>query len=198
MENASDKPEGRRAQKRRETHQRIVDTGLSLFLRHGYEATTIDMIAKAAGISRRSFFSYFGSKEDVLLARVGSGFPEALRLAMAEQSSQMTPLETARQCFIKLASRYETDESAAVDRLLQSTVALRARKNALFLEIEQTLADGMHALWPEQECRTELRLAAMAAVGALRLALEDRRNDDDGQPLEYYLDRNFALLAELS
>ncbi len=198
MTRTSEKPSGRREQKRRETHRRIVEAGLALFLRHGYETTTLDMIAEAAGISRRSFFSYFGSKEDVLLARVGSGFPEALQEAMAGQSPELTPLETARQCFTMLASRYETEESVAVDRLLRSTEALRARKNALFLDIERKLADSMYALWPEQERRPKLRLAAMAAVGALRLALEDRRTADDERPLTYYLDRNFALIADLS
>lgn len=198
MTDTPEKASGRREQKRLETHRRIVDAGVALFLEHGYETTTLDMIARAAGISRRSFFSYFGSKEDVLLARVGNGFPEALRWVMGEQSPEATPLETARQSFIMLASRYETEDAVAVDRLLRSTEALRARKNALFLDIERTLAESMYALWPEPERRPGLRLAAMAAVGALRLALEDRRTADDERPLAYYLDRNFALLGDLS
>lgn len=198
MTNRTEKPDGQRAQKRQDIHRRIVDSGLTLFLRNGYEDTTIDRIAEAAGISRRSFFSYFGSKEDVLLARVGSGFPEALKLAMTEQTSGMTPLETARRCFVKLAPRYETEESAAVDRLLRSTPALRARKNALFVEIEQTLAEAMHKLWPDEGRHSELRVAAMAAAGALRLALDDRRMEDDRHPLEHYLNHHFALLTKLS
>lgn len=196
MTDTLEKPEGRRARKRQETHRRIVEAGLTLFLEHGYETTTLDMIAEAAGISRRSFFSYFRSKEDVLLARVGSGFPKALQEAMAEKSPEMAPLAAARDCFIELASRYETSESAAVDRLLRSTEALRARKNALFVDIERSLADSMHALWPDPENRMRLRLTAMQAVGALRLALDERRGDEDERPLKYYLDSNFALLAD--
>lgn len=198
MTSTTEKLEGRRARKRQETYERIVETGLPLFLKNGYEATTLDMIAEAAGISRRTFFLYFKSKEDVLLARVGSGFPQALEAAMAEQSPEMTPLAAARACFMELASRYETRESANVDRLLRSTQSLRARKNALFMDIEQCLAESMYELWPDPERRAKLRLTAMLAVGALRLALDDRRADDNERPLVHYLDRNFSLLAELS
>ncbi|MBW4331752.1 TetR/AcrR family transcriptional regulator [Stakelama sp. CBK3Z-3] len=81
MAHASEK-ESLREGKRRETRRRIIETGLKLFVENGYEATTFDMIARAAGISRRTFFSYFKSKDDVLLARERSGFPQALHTAM--------------------------------------------------------------------------------------------------------------------
>ena len=41
---------------------------MALFLERGFEATTIDDIATAADMSRRSFFHYFASKEDVVAA----------------------------------------------------------------------------------------------------------------------------------
>jgi mycofactocin system transcriptional regulator len=39
--------------------------GLELFIRNGFEATTVDDIAEAAGIGRRTFFRYFASKNDL-------------------------------------------------------------------------------------------------------------------------------------
>ncbi|GAB2485496.1 hypothetical protein GCM10027063_29230 [Promicromonospora xylanilytica] len=56
-----------RQRTRRAVHAEITDTALRLFAEQGFDATTVDQIAKAAGISRRSFFHYFGSKEDVVL-----------------------------------------------------------------------------------------------------------------------------------
>lgn len=56
-----------RERTRRAVHAEITDTALRLFAEQGFDATTVDQIAKAAGISRRSFFHYFGSKEDVVL-----------------------------------------------------------------------------------------------------------------------------------
>jgi len=39
--------------------------GLELFIRNGFDATTVDEIADAAGIGRRTFFRYFPSKNDL-------------------------------------------------------------------------------------------------------------------------------------
>jgi AcrR family transcriptional regulator len=50
------------------TIARILDATREVFLTHGYAGTTIDEIAKAAGISRGSFYTYFPTKRDVLLA----------------------------------------------------------------------------------------------------------------------------------
>ncbi len=60
--------QGVRERKRRETLQRITDAGIRLFVEKGYEATTLDEIAAAAGISRRTFFYYFKSKDEILLS----------------------------------------------------------------------------------------------------------------------------------
>lgn len=46
----------------------ILDAARQIFLTRGYDGTTIDEIARAAGISRASFYTYFPSKRDVLLA----------------------------------------------------------------------------------------------------------------------------------
>src|ERR1700688_1581108 len=180
---------GLRKQKRRETHQRIAQTGLKLFIANGYEDTTLEAIAEAAGISRRTFFYYFKSKEEVLLAWEGSGFVEALRPAMLEESPHQAPLDAVRHCLLKLISRYETKESIIVDRLLRSTEALRARKQAIFIEMEEALFAAMRELWPQPQRRTTLRMVAMVSIGAMRLAVEDWRYAGGKRSLADYLTR---------
>ncbi len=194
MDSVSGKPEGLRERKRRQTRERIAETGLKLFLEKGYDATTLDAIAAAAGISRRTFFYYFKSKEDVLLAWQDGGFSQALRVAMLEESADHDPLDAARDCLLALASRYESEESITADRLLRSTEALRIRKEAAFIELERTLVQAMSDVWTSSGQQAALRMAAMMAMGTLRLALEDWRQDDAKHTLAHYLRHSFSLL----
>src|SRR5215213_5444947 len=50
------------------TKKRILDEAKRLMLEKGYDATTISDITEASGIRRASFYTYFTSKEDVLIA----------------------------------------------------------------------------------------------------------------------------------
>jgi AcrR family transcriptional regulator len=196
MKGASERPQGLRERKRRETSERIIEKGLKLFVKNGFEATTLDAIAETAGISRRTFFYYFKSKEDILLAAHDSGFREALRPTMLDEPPDQAPLDAAQKCLIKLASRYETKESVVFDRLMESTEALRARKEAVFVETEQILFEAMCELWPSPGRRDGLRLVAMVAMGTLRLALDKWKQNDAAHPLAYYLRQAFTLLAK--
>jgi AcrR family transcriptional regulator len=136
MTSVPPKKESRREQKRQETLKRISEKGLKLFIANGYEGATLEAIAAAAGISRRTFFYYFKSKDEVLLASQGGGFIEALRPSLLDESPDQAPFVAVRNCLSKLVSRYETKESIILDQLLQSTEALRARKQAIFVQME--------------------------------------------------------------
>lgn len=56
-----------RARRHRETHRDLRDTGLELFAEHGFDAVTMEQIAAAAGVSRRTLYRHFPSKDRILL-----------------------------------------------------------------------------------------------------------------------------------
>jgi AcrR family transcriptional regulator len=197
MDKLEKTPISLRERKRAATLERIAETGLKLFVENGYEATTLDAIAAASGISRRTFFYYLKSKEDVLLAHESGDIPRVLRPTLLEQSLEQSPIEAARKTFLILASRYMSRESVLADRILRSTEALRLRKEALLVQMEEVLAEAMYELWPDETRRPALRLAAMMAIGALRFAKENWRQENAAHPLTHYIDEAFDLLDRL-
>jgi AcrR family transcriptional regulator len=196
MDNLPEKTEGARERKRRETLQRIAEIGLRLFAENGYEATTLEGIAAAAGISARTFFYYFKTKDEVLKFWQGSGILETLRPTLLAESTHQTPLDAVQNCLLKLISCYETEKSVIVDRIFNSSETLRSRKQAIYFAMELTIFEALCELWPQAERRASLRMVAMVSVGALRLAMEARRQQeqDGDRSLAAHLRNSFSTL----
>lgn len=186
--------EGLREQKRWETRQRIAETGLRLFLANGYESTTIDTIAAKAGISRRTFFAYFKSKEDLLFIWQSGGW-SAVREDLLTVSPDEHPLDATRDVFLRQLAHYTNDEMRSIDRLLRSSKSLRARKQAFYEEQEQALFATFCEVWRHAQRRPALRLVAMACVGVVRLSLEAwSQQDTANRTLADVLQEAFANL----
>jgi AcrR family transcriptional regulator len=186
-------PEGLRERKRRQTLQRITEVGLKLFLEKGYDATTLDEIAAAAGISRRTFFYYFKSKEDILLTW-RSGGADTLRNAVLENASAGAPIDTVRAALLKLSIQLQSSKAIKIARLVRENEALRATRQANFMILEQTLYEALCELWPGKQRRDGLRLVAMASIGALRLSIETWSQEDGKRPLAKYIADAFEKL----
>ncbi|MEV8546480.1 TetR family transcriptional regulator [Streptomyces sp. NPDC051572] len=186
-------PEGLRERKRRETRQRIAEVGMRLFLDNGFDATTLDMIAAAADISRRTFFAYFDSKDAVLETWEG-GLEDAICSAIAEEPQLATPLAVMRQALARLTSLYETEEALAIDRLMRSTETLRVRKQTNYERQERVLFGALVQRWPAPERQPALRLVAMVGVGTLRLAMETWSREEHRGLLAKHLDEAFETV----
>jgi len=65
------------------TRDYLIQTAKALFLERGYGGTTIDHIAEAAGVSRASFYTYFPSKRETLLAAGTEGLELSMRTIAA-------------------------------------------------------------------------------------------------------------------
>lgn len=193
MHDAAIKAEGLRERKRRQTLQRISQVSLDLFVAKGYEATTLDEIAMAAGISRRTFFYYFDSKEDILLAYVG-GFAEELRAFVIENAAVGEPLDIVREAILKLVATHRESQLITTARLVRQSEKLRTRNHGRFQQLEQAVLEGLCELWPKKENRERWRLVAMISIGALRLASDSWNEQDGKRPLAKYVQEVFKRL----
>lgn len=185
---------GLRERRRAETRKAIADAALDLFLRNGYEQTTLDEIATAAGISRRTFFLYFESKEEILQAAQSTGFVEALRDAFDGVDDSKSPFVAVRKALPRLVARFETKESIAVDRLVQASATLSARKQGIYVVMEQNLLDALRGIWPDKADEERVKVVAMLAIGVLRLALDAWRAQHGKRPIAAYVRDGFAAL----
>ncbi|WP_350279919.1 helix-turn-helix domain-containing protein [Kribbella sp. HUAS MG21] len=113
---------GLRARTRDAVRAQLAELAIGLFLDRGYDATTVDDIAAAAGVSKRSFFRYFGTKDDAVFHGAD---------AVAERVAR--ELETAEgddwDCLRQVLTRWQDAiyASGRVLELVESSPALRAR-----------------------------------------------------------------------
>lgn len=190
--------EGLRERKRRETRQRIAESALRLFLANGYHGTTLDAIAAEAGISRRTFFSYFKSKDDIILFGL-DGDMARLIADLLETSPDVKPLDAVRDVMVKHIARHTTEQMVAIDNLMLSSESLLARKQTYYIKQELALAGALCEIWRQPERRSALRMVAMVSVGAMRVALQAwREQTGQRKPVANYLHDAFeSLKSEL-
>lgn len=92
------------------TKQRLLETGLTLLLKQGYNHLGIQELLAATGIPRGSFYHYFGSKEDFALQVIDRYMEEVhagLEACVADTS--LRPLERARRFFELSRDKYAAD-----------------------------------------------------------------------------------------
>lgn len=95
-------PMGLRAKKRKLTKAAIWDAAIDLFAEKGFDNTTIDEIAAAAWVSRRSFFRYFQSKNDLMAQPIAS-MANSLAKAVASCPQSAAPADLLRYVVLALA-----------------------------------------------------------------------------------------------
>ena len=172
MTEAAESPPGLRERHRRRTAAQLEEVALRLFVERGFDATTVDDIAAAAEVSRRTFFRYFASKEDVLLADHPRNLA-ALRAALAARPPSEPILTALRQALMSMSGAYEENRERLLlrARVMRGTPSLQARSLVLQRDWEQAVSE-MVAEHLGVDARGDLRPVVVAAtmLGAMRAA----------------------------
>jgi len=172
---------------RHAVYAEITRTARELFLERGFEATTIDDIAAAAGISRRSFFRYFGTKEDIVLgdlAAQGELVREQLEARPATEDAWTALLNALRN-----TPRLGSDDATMlkISKMLYGTPSLRARSIEKHLQWQALLTPEIRRrLGTAPDDEDDLRADAIVAciLTCLDVAGEAWTRGDGRQSLE--------------
>ncbi|WP_345366446.1 TetR family transcriptional regulator [Saccharopolyspora cebuensis] len=179
--------DGLRARKKQRTRSALVEAGLDLFLRHGYDATTVDEIAAAVEVSPRTFFRYFAGKEDIALAK-GAELDEQIVTAFLDAPAGEPPLPALRRAVLSMVRDSASTEGVPnflrLQHLINRTPSLLAGSLRRSSETQHRIAEEIgrrHGVDAARDLRPHV-LVGVVFTG-LHLGLEamcaDPRRDLD-------------------
>lgn len=165
---------GLRERKKQRVREDLIAAALARFAKHGFDQTTIDDIVRDVDVSRRTFFRYFATKEDVVTAwfeksRVG------LREALETRPADEAPLASLRWAFSFVAGKYEAERSEVivVERLVATTPSLIGRKQERMAEQAKVISDVFaQRLGMDPQRDLAPRLIGKVAIAAANAAFE--------------------------
>lgn len=159
---------GRRDRRRAETHARLLAVARERFVAEGFDAVSIESLAHAAGVSRRTFFRYFPTKDAVVFA------DNSARLARFEvliEAGSGGAWGRVRAGLLRLAGDFEADREAllAWHRVVQGSSLLLARDLEQDMRWEAVIS---HALGDVGDAGgRRARVVAGMTMGAVRATL---------------------------
>jgi AcrR family transcriptional regulator len=129
-----------RAAKRRVVAEAIWFAALELFGAQGYRGTTVEQIAAMAGVSRRTFFRYFSSKEDVV-AFAMDAYGDLIVQAIRDSARPERPAEIVRAAVMRVAEFVVAQPTARrAMRITDKNPELKAAQLSRLHRIESKVA----------------------------------------------------------
>ena len=175
----------------------IWSAAIELFYLEGFDDVTIDQIADQAGVSRRTFFRYFASKDDVMGSTMKS-FGEALEQAICQETASLTAFEAAKRSVAQVLMRQPS--STITNRVVQISKRSSAALSAQFLQlpaVEEKLARAFAGrAGRTREPSVDDRIIASVAFAATKLCV-DLWVGRPKRPVEVIVEDVFARLSAI-
>ncbi|SDM40191.1 TetR/AcrR family transcriptional regulator [Allokutzneria albata] len=144
---SNDQEMGLRARKKLETHRALAKAALRLAAERGLDNVTAEDISAAAGVSPRTFFNYFASKEDAILV----AYPESEQGAenlirrFLDAPAELSPLEALMEMMAEDMGVLDDNREEWLSRfaIVDENPALTARIVSGQLSGEQKMIDAI-------------------------------------------------------
>src|SRR5580700_1841595 len=173
--------EGLRERKKRLMRQQLSDTATQMFLEQGFDAVRVTEIAEACGVSEKTVFNYFPTKESLILDRLESTMA-SLKSGLTQPGAE--PTEAALRILndeLSAMTAWLTMQddlaqaSAAIRRfgaLIQASPSLRAHQSDMmdqFVALAAEILAGRVGMGPDDP---EPQIAATALLGLWRIQFQ--------------------------
>lgn len=167
-----------REQRRAETQRMIQAHAVRLFIERGYDHTTVNDVAEAAGVSAMTVYRHFPTKEDLVLVDQNGPLVARRIAAMPAGQPLVRRIGSALVDSARTLTAGDDRFLLARLRLMISTPALRARHLDNHYVLQQAIVDGLgdEAADPDAAFRAEA--AASACLAAMHAALVRWARDD--------------------
>ncbi|WP_405136521.1 TetR/AcrR family transcriptional regulator [Nocardia sp. NBC_01388] len=177
----------------------IAAAAFELFEQQGYDATTIDQIARAAGVSSATFSRHFPNKEDVLFADEDVAAAEMVDRVAVRADRSFTVAALAGPV-AELALVLQSERTMRLTHLVMTNRSLESRSLRMRLRWERDIARQFASEQGLEDPTIDHSLAAAAAVSCLSTALRywDKNKDPTGlvELVELSFRRLFDLIGQ--
>jgi AcrR family transcriptional regulator len=184
-----------RQRKKTATRDRIRASALRLFREQGYDATTVEQIAAAAGVSHMTFFRYFPAKEDVALS---DSYDPLIATFIAQTPATWPLIQRIRTVLVQgLRQVYDTDRDIllAQNKLIVSTPALRERLWAHQIATQQLILQALGADQDNPHPSFQDRVTVAASLAAATTAILAWVENDGTPELPDLIEQAFDALT---
>jgi TetR/AcrR family transcriptional regulator, transcriptional repressor for nem operon len=179
------------------TRDHLIDVGLELMHQHGYNATGLNEILKAADVPKGSFYHFFGSKEDFAAAALEKYVArEAQHCATVLNDSKTLPLKRLKRYFRDLVKDY--GQSGAIPGCMMGRFSLeiaaespqlRKRISASFAHWQRVIAAVVSQAVARKELprNTDPESLANFVLNSWQGALLRSQAEKSDSPLETFM-----------
>jgi len=174
------RPDGRGNHKA-QTRQALIDAALTLFATKGYDATSTEEIAEWAGVSPRTFFRYFETKERVLFFG-GDAFNQAIVRSLPAQPPGLDDLAALAATVISLTPLVVPlkHRIRLYFQAVEGSIALMGQHASALIRHNAAVADALAArrslAGPDERCHLAAEIATVAMEHTYRGWLASRRD----------------------
>jgi AcrR family transcriptional regulator len=170
---------GLRERKRRATRQRISDVATIMFAARGFDNVKVSEVAEVVGVSEKTIFNYFPTKESMVLDWADEAVESVSRM-LRERPPDESLTETVVRAMKRDMEMFDAVPDELVEflprfgELIESTPALRAAWGDMYSRIVTVAREELAARAEVDPRDPEPMIAARALTGLSEVAFESR------------------------